>query len=213
MTEQELVNIFIKNINIPHFGKKTSDDDLYPYLKYCVDNSLKSDDYLFMELGVFTGNTFSMIRSSLAESIKLYGFDTFTGLPEDWMIDDTNILYTKGTFAIDYVPNNSHNSEFIVGRVEDTLNDFLLQHNQKISLIHFDMDLYNPIFFALNKIQNQIINGSILVFDDFYNMPGWMNHSFKALLDFINTNNIKFEPLCTVGWEDGWASAAIKILK
>jgi hypothetical protein len=211
MNSKDLIFLF-ENSNIQHYTKKTSDSDLPKYLKYCVDHSVISDELLFIEFGVFTGNTFQMIRSNLPDNIKLYGFDTFIGLPEDWMIDDKNILYPKGTFALNYIPNNQINTEFIVGEVQNTIDNFLTTKTQNISLVHFDMDLYNPTFFVLEKIKDKIFNGTILIFDDFYNMPGWENHSFKALLDFINTHNINFEPLATVGWNDGWASAAIKII-
>jgi hypothetical protein len=212
MYDQELADRFIKNNSVVHFDKKSSDNDLYPYLDYCLSNSSKSQDYLFMELGVFTGNTFNCIRSSLPNNIKLYGFDTFTGLPEDWMINDRDILYAKGTFSLDYVPNNTYNTEFIVGNIEDTIEQFLKTNNKKISFVHFDMDLYRPTFFALKQMHSYFLNGAVLVFDDFYNLPGWENYSFKALLDYVNLYNIEFEPLSTVGWRDGWASAAIKII-
>lgn len=212
MNTEDLINRFTKNNSVLNFNKKSSDDDLYPYLQYCLSHSLKSNDHLFMELGVFTGNTFNCIRSSLPNNIKLYGFDTFTGLPEDWMINDKDILYAKGTFSLDYIPHNTENTEFVVGNIEDTLDQFLRLNNKKISFVHFDMDLYNPTFFALKQMHNYFVNGSILVFDDFYNLPGWENYSFKALLDYINLHNIEFEPLSTVGWIDGWASAAIRVI-
>lgn len=212
MNTEDLINRFTKNNSVLNFNKKSSDDDLYPYLEHCLSCSLKSDDHLFMELGVFTGNTFNCIRSALPKNIKLYGFDTFTGLPEDWMINDKDILYAKGTFSLDYIPHNTENTEFIVGNIEDTLDQFLRLNNKKISFVHFDMDLYNPTFFALKQMHNYFVNGSILVFDDFYNLPGWENYSFKALLDYINLYNIEFEPLSTVGWIDGWASAAIRVI-
>lgn len=212
MKNVELVNMFVNNNSIINFEHKSSDKDLYTYINYCVKNSLKSEEHLFMELGVFTGNTFNCIRSALPDNIKLYGFDTFTGLPEDWKMNDQNIIYKKGTFALNYVPNNTHNTEFIVGNVEDTLTGFLTQINKKISFVHLDMDLYKPTFFALTKMHDYFLNGTIIVFDDFYNLPGWENHSFKALLDYINLYDIEFEPLSTVGWQAGWASAAIKII-
>jgi hypothetical protein len=213
METKDLVDIFIKNDKVIHFNKKTSDDHLYPYLYYCLKSAILDKDYLFMELGVFTGNTFNAIRSHIPEDIKLYGFDTFTGLPEDWMINDTDKLYDKGTFSMDYIHDNTYNTEFIAGRVEDTLEKFIEKNNKKISFIHFDMDLYNPTFFSLNTLYNNFVDGTILVFDDFYNLPGWENHSFKALLNLINLYDMKFEPLSTVGWIDGWASAAIRIIR
>lgn len=212
--KNKIIDLFTKDNSVYHFSTKSSDADLPDFLSYAINKANISDQLLFMELGVFTGNTFMMIRSQLPENIILYGFDTFQGLPEDWISDDNSIIYSKGTFAIDYVPEETINTKFIVGKVEETLDSFILKNTNKISFIHFDMDLYNPTYYSLEKFYSQFITGTVLIFDDFFNLPGWENHSFRALIDFLNAHdNIRIRPICTVGWENGWASVAIQIIE
>lgn len=211
-TKNKIIDLFTKNNCVKYFNIKSSDNDLPSFLSHAIEKSNLSDELLFMELGVFTGNTFMMLRSELPENIILYGFDTFKGLPEDWISDDNSIIYPRGAFAIDYIPEETINTKFIVGKVEETLGSFMAGRKNKVSFVHFDMDLYNPTYYSLQKLYPQFIVGTVLVFDDFFNLPGWQNHSFKALIDFLNDhNNIQIKPICTVGWESGWASVAIQI--
>lgn len=210
--KNSVIDLFVNNNFVHHFGIKSSEADLPNFFSYAIKKAHISDELLFMELGVFTGNTFMMIRSELPENIILYGFDTFQGLPEDWISDDNSIIYPKGKFAIDYIPEETINTKFIVGKVEETLRLFMAERRDKISFVHFDMDLYNPTYYSLQQLYTRFIVGTVLVFDDFFNLPGWQNHSFKALIDFLNDhNNIQIKPICTVGWESGWASVAIQI--
>ena len=41
-------------------------------------------DGLFLEFGVATGNTLGELSSVLPAGAKIYGFDSFAGLPGDW---------------------------------------------------------------------------------------------------------------------------------
>jgi len=212
MDQAELLGMFLNNSQIPQFQRKSMAEGLPDYLRHCAKSSTLDSDHLYLELGVFTGCTFSVIRNCVPQHITMYGFDTFEGLPEDWMIDDTNILYAKGRFQVEHIPNDTPNSKFIKGRIEDTLDDFLKEQDKKVGFVHLDMDLYSGTYYALNKLRPYLVPGTVLAFDDFYDLPGWQNHSFKALLDFANETNTGFEPLCAVGMKTGWASAAIKIV-
>ena len=46
-----------------------------------------NDDSLIMEFGVFSGTTINIIASNL-EKHKIYGFDSWYGLPEKWDRND-----------------------------------------------------------------------------------------------------------------------------
>lgn len=210
MTENQLIEKIL-DTNTRKFSEKTSDKDLYPYIQYTVkkSNPEKNLDKLYMECGVYSGNTFMMIKNSLPDSITLYGFDTFTGLPEDWIDGDTNsIIYQQGTFSLNYEMNPPHGCEFVKGDVRNTLNPFLQNTKSPVQYVHFDMDLYEPTKYCLENMVSRFNSGTVLVFDDFFNLPGWRHHSFKALLEMIDSIPYEVTPLATVGWEAGWASAA-----
>lgn len=215
MTEEELVER-IKNESIKHFQHKSSMEDLFPYLRYAVEesNPIVNIGNLFMEFGVYSGNTLMALRDSLPEEITVYGFDTFTGLPEDWINDKTgSVIMHKGTFALPYDPDTPYRCEYVKGDIRDTLIPFLEKNTAPISLIHFDMDIYSSTKFAIEVTYHRYHEGTVLIFDDIYNLPGWEQHSFKALLESLDIIPFDVKPLATVGWEAGWASAAFKLGK
>lgn len=187
------------------------------YFEYVV-SELKDIDVendLFMECGVFMtgGTTFSYIRDVLPDKVTFYGFDTFEGLPHDWKGSNDYVLMNKGDFIpLHGVPPDTENCKFIKGMVEDTLVPFLeTVPNKKIKFLHLDMDLYEPTKFALEVLKHRFTDGTILVFDDFYNYSNWDEFSYKALAEVIDKIPFDLVPIATIGWETGWASVAFQL--
>lgn len=150
---------------------------------------------LFIELGVCTGKTINFI-AALNPLKKIYGFDSFEGLPEDWIRQDTKI--SKGTFAFknpNALPPVLHNVRLIKGLFQDTLPPFCETQKEPIALLHVDCDIYSSTATALELFSNQIVPGTILVFDELYNYPGYENHEFKALQEFLKKKSLKAEYL------------------
>ena len=79
---------------------------------------------VFIELGVCTGKTINFV-AALNPHKKIYGFDSFQGLPEDWVRADKVI--PVGTFGFKnpaILPPVLHNVELIRGWFSDTLPTF-----------------------------------------------------------------------------------------
>lgn len=161
----------------------TSDAEV---LKYGSDSvRLKG---LFIELGVCTGKTINFI-AALNPHQKIYGFDSFEGLPEDWVREDK--IITAGTFGFknpDLLPPVLHNVELVKGWFDDTLSKFIktLAVEEKIAFLHIDSDIYSSTATALKVLGSKICQGTIIVFDELYNYPGYENHEFKALQEFLS---------------------------
>ena len=51
-------------------------------IKFALDNCRQHENYL--EFGVATGNSINIIASFLPPDTKVFGFDVFDGLPDDW---------------------------------------------------------------------------------------------------------------------------------
>ena len=158
--------------------------------KYAIDLALSnqndnSDDFYYLEFGVYKGTS----ANFFSEHVKnLYAFDSFEGLREDW-----KGVRPKGSFNLKKkIPKLNSNVHPIVGWVEDTLDDFLEQHNPKINFVHMDMDLYNPTKFTLQKIKPFLINKSIILFDELYNYMNWKEGEFKALTEVFSNDEYKF---------------------
>ena len=121
---------------------------------------------------------------------KGYGFDTFTGLPEDW---DVEKGLEKGTYSSDGNVPNIKGGEFIVGKFEDTLPIFYSERRPLASVINFDADLYSSTICALNFSKSVMDKHTILIFDELIMNESWEQDEFKALNEFSSINNCTYE--------------------
>jgi hypothetical protein len=138
-----------------------------------------------LEFGVATGRTINHIASLTREQI--YGFDSFEGLPEDWRTG-----YGKGRFA-QALPTVGSNVRLMVGWFENSLNEFVEACPEgPISLIHIDCDLYSSTKTILDRLAHRIVPGTVIVFDEYFNYPGWEVHEFKAWKEFCATYNMGY---------------------
>lgn len=158
-----------------------------------VLNIISSKKYDALEFGVFTGGTINIISKHVN---KVYGFDSFEGLPEKW-----EGVIEKGHFKVENLPEVNSNVELIKGLFENTLDDFLKNHPEDFKLIHIDCDLYSSTKYVLNKLieYNKLKKDVIIVFDEIINYNKFLEGELKALYEINTINNINFEWLCTHG--------------
>ena len=119
--------------------------------------------------------------------------------------------YLKIGLNLMEIYENTGKNTFIVGKVEDTLADFLKEKKQKIKFIHLDLDLYSASKYSLNTIFDYLEDEAIIVIDDVYGLPSWEEHSIKSLSECFDELKYDMEPIATCGWINGWASMALKI--
>jgi len=141
----------------------------------------------FYEFGVWRAVAFKYLIKSFK---KGYGFDTFTGLPEDW---DVEKGLEKGTYSSDGNVPNIKGGEFIVGKFEDTLPIFYSERRPLASVINFDADLYSSTICALNFSKSVMDKHTILIFDELIMNESWEQDEFKALNEFSSINNCTYE--------------------
>lgn len=210
MKVKDIISL-VDSSGIIDFGVKNS-ENLNTYFNHILKD-VREENKLFLELGVFTGNTAMMISRAIGKN-KFYGFDTFTGLPEDWVTESGDLLMSKSTFATGYgAPHNEDNREFIQGLVEYTLPTFLQKKNLPVKFVHMDLDLYTPTRESLEIIYEWLDEESIVVLDDVYGFHCYEEFAIKALADTFNEEQFEIEPLATCGWKDGWANIALKLKK
>jgi len=138
-----------------------------------------SIDGLILEFGVASGRTVNHL-ASLRPAQQVFGFDSFKGLPEAWRPG-----FGKGRFA-QRLPAVRTNVTLVEGLFEDTLADFLAgQQDDPVALLHIDCDLYSSSRFVLATLAPRISRGTIIVFDEYFNYPGWRHHEFKAFSEFV----------------------------
>ena len=148
----------------------------------------KQIDGLVMEFGVASGRTINHIGELLPNS-TIYGFDSFDGLPETWRTG-----YGAGAFA-QSLPATRPNVELVQGLFGDTLRGFLEAHGGDVALLHVDCDLYSSAKLIFTELNSRILPGTVIVFDEYINYPGWQNDEFKAFQEFVDSTSARYEYL------------------
>jgi hypothetical protein len=148
--------------------------------------SLAPSGGMALEFGVYTGTTLKTIAANRTEG-GVYGFDSFQGLPEDWRNG-----FPAGKFATDSLPEVS-GAELVVGWFDETLPEFLEKHPEPVDFLHVDGDLYSSAKTVLDLAGPRLRPGSVILFDEFFNFPGWQEHEFRAWTEFVERTGIEFE--------------------
>ncbi|MEO6082823.1 MAG: class I SAM-dependent methyltransferase [Umezawaea sp.] len=142
-------------------------------------------DGLALEFGVYTGSTLKIIAAARGEQ-DVYGFDSFEGLPEDWRNG-----FPAGMFNVEGLPDVP-GAELVVGWFDDTLPGFLDEHQGPVTFLHVDCDLYSSTKTVLDLVGPRLVPGSVVVFDEYFNFPGWEQHEHKAWLEYVEKSGIEF---------------------
>jgi len=171
---------FLESIEMPN---SIPDHEILQYsLDKYKDVIIKDDDSILLEFGVFNGFSITKIGNTYPHK-RVYGFDSFYGLPEDWTGQ-----FCKGTFTTGgNLPSVPSNVTLIKGLFGDTLPDFAKDHAGKFaSLVHIDCDLYSSTKCVFDHLGGTMIRpGTILVFDELFHYVNFKDHEFKALYEFL----------------------------
>jgi len=169
---------------------------LYQYEIYKKILKLPGD---VVECGVFKGASFVRFltfRFNLESQFKrkIYGFDVFGKFPEAQNKLDIKFLkkWKKNAgdgilkHELDILLKKKHfkNFQLIKGEVQKTIPKFLKKNNLKISLLHLDMDVYEPTRFVLDNLFSKIVKGGIILIDDYQTVYG----ATKAIKEFLKKN-------------------------
>jgi hypothetical protein len=160
----------------------------YPWetLEYALAISPRGG--MALEFGVATGTTLRTIAERRGGEL-VYGFDSFDGLPEDWITG-----MPAGSFARDDLPEVP-GAELVVGLFDDTLAGFLDGHPGPVDFLHVDSDLYSSAATVLELTGPRLREGSVILFDEFFNYPGWQRHECRAWQEFVGRTGIAFDYL------------------
>lgn len=169
--------------DLSRFGKALAHSDLYRKIINLPGSVL--------EFGVYKATSFIRWLTfreifETTHSRRIIGFDVFGTFPSDGIntinsdlnfikkfetgsgkglsLDEINLILKSKSFT---------NFELIKGDVRDTLQSFLNKNNfDRYSLIHLDMDVYEPTVFVLDKLFDRLVKGGIIVIDDYNAVEG-----------------------------------------
>lgn len=133
---------------------------------------------MILEFGVGEGTSLGWLHDELPGR-RVVGFDSFEGLPEDWRSG-----FPQGFFghvnAADF-----GGRELCVGWFEDTIPPFFADNDDPIALLHVDCDLYSSTVTVLEACMPRLVDGAVVVFDEFFNYPAWEQHEAKAWREYL----------------------------
>lgn len=158
-------------------------------LDFALSKTIK--DGLYLEFGVHKGESINFIANKIGPEHIIHGFDSFEGLPEQWFLGRK-----EGRFSLEgEIPQVENNVVLHQGWFDSTLPRFLSNNEQHISLCHIDSDIYSSAKTVLECCRDRFVPGTIIVFDEYFNYPGWEQHEFKAFQEFVKEYGLKYEYL------------------
>lgn len=163
----------------------------------------------YVQLGVYKGRCARFLANLMPRSRKLYLLDSFEGLPEDWIGS-----WKKGAFALSQEQRPAFrqpNVEVVPGWFSETVPVLAGRLTQPVALIHADADLYSSTLEALEGLNEHIVPGTVIVFDEYMIRAGdeMADDEHRALVDWCRNRNRGFDYL----WKTRWAQVGIRITK
>ena len=152
-------------------------------LQYAL--SLAPRGGMALEFGVYSGATLTQIAEDRG-GVEVYGFDSFAGLPEHWRAG-----FSRGTFVLDTVPEVA-GAALVIGWFAETLPGFLTEHPGPVDLLHVDADLYSSTVTVLEHVGPRLRAGSVVVFDEYLNHPGWQHGEHRAWSEYVAAYGLRF---------------------
>ena len=182
LASEATANYIINNMRaVPNFA---NDYDFHDW----IARTQTTGSGLVLEFGVATGRTLNHFARIFDRQV-VHGFDSFEGLPENW-----TSRMPKGFFKRNNLPKVRDNCKLHVGWFDETLPPFKKEiKDQPIQLLHVDCDLYSSTVTILTALRKNIVPGTVIVFDEYFNYPGWQLDEFRAWQEFVAKNAIKYE--------------------
>lgn len=163
----------------------------------------------WLEFGVASGTTVNIAarfrRTTCSPACpSVFGFDTFTGLPEQWVRDDSHTWEQNdfdqggndGRF-----PEVEDNVHLVKGLFNESIPPFLKNQavyagkSNVISYLHVDCDLYAGAKDIFTLLGHKIRVGTVIVFDELVNYQYFKDHEIKALWEWVSASGVKLLPI------------------
>lgn len=145
----------------------------------------------FLEFGVFYGGTLRRIAKRMPHA-TIHGFDSFEGLPEAWSGFNLGhrALSVKGR-----LPRVPRNVILHKGWFSDTIPAWCKAVSGPVAFLHIDCDLYSSTVDIFRGLDDRLQPGTVILFDEYFNYPGWEHHEFKAWQEYVRAQRVEYDYL------------------
>ncbi len=192
---RDLLNDWI-NLDPIYVGETTKANYLESIHKQLIESTRKiTIEGHWCEFGVREGRSLKWLIDEYPQQV-IHAFDSWKGLPEEWNHGTGKV----GDMACDppVVPGHIQLHE---GWFKDTLLDWKQRNKGPIAFLHMDADIYSSTKEVLVALNDQIVEGTVITFDEFCNfrltekMSKWQDQEFLALIEWLNECKRKVIPL------------------
>lgn len=152
---------------------------------------------VYFEFGCHSARTFSaVIRAAKylnVENFQFFAFDSFEGLPstekeKDGYFEGGTFCTSKNDFLSlvrSYSGYSLDGNNIIEGFYDASLTDRLQEAMPKVGMVHIDVDLYSSTVLVLEFLKPLMVEGTVILFDDWYCFPpGSSKGERRALEEF-----------------------------
>ncbi len=184
------------------YNKKVNYEGRFGLHEFVINEEIQNQSIDYLEFGVASGIAIKWwVKKNTNPESRFFGFDVFTGLPEDFGVMKKQHYDTEGqTPKVD-----DERVNFIKGLFQDSLPSFLENNDSKQrKVIHMDADLYSSTLFVITRLIPYLQKDDIIIFDEF----GVPTHEFRAFTDIVSAYKLNFEILGAI---NNYLQIAIKI--
>lgn len=142
-----------------------------------VAHNIEDRAVLYLEFGVWQGASMQKWSTLLKHpESSLHGFDSFVGLPEDWISGFSKGHFTTGGLMPKF---DDPRVRFIKGWFHESLPNYSLPPHD-VLVVSIDSDLYLPARYVLDFLAPHFRRGDLLYFDEFH-IPHDEARAFREL--------------------------------
>jgi O-methyltransferase len=160
--------------------------DLLGFYDFIAKHIGSERNITYLEFGVAQGRSIKKIAELFTHpEARFYGFDSFEGLPESWLMHDVGAFTNNGRLP----QTDDKRVSFVQGWFQNTVPGFLEEFpkdSRGLTLIHIDADLYSSTLFVLTMLW-PVFDEFYIIFDDF------IYDEVIALRDFLTAFPVDLE--------------------
>jgi hypothetical protein len=159
---------------------------------------------LFLEFGVGNGRSINLTAERVNSTV--HGFDSFEHAPRN----------PQPSHALGHLQRSGRHPAVLpnvmlhVGQIRETLPDFVAACDSPIAFLHIKCNHYSPTNFVFHHLGCRLRIGTVIVFNAYFNFPGWRNHGYRAFQELVQERALRYRYLAynTAEW-----NAAVQIIR
>ncbi len=151
------------------------------------------DSGVCMEFGVFKGRSINYMAEARPLA-KFHGFDSFAGLPEDWIPTRPAGYFNLNSSLPSVRPNVTLYKGWFEATLPKVASEILPE--SKLQAVHIDCDLGSSTATVLRILTPWLIRDKpVILFDEFIGYPGFQSHEIKAFCEWASNNQVGYKVL------------------